>query len=721
MKIAWKLILIIVLMAVPTVFAVYLFVVDTQDDIAKADLENVALEYLIDLRQFFQHVPQHRGTAAGVIGGDTTQRASLQRLAATVNNDLVTLAEIDAELGARLDTTERFEQLRNDWKDLEPRATSLSGPESFARHTTLIADTMALMRHIANTGKLVSDPDVDSSHLITAIVERIPDVAENMGVLRGLGNGIAARGVITLDEQIRLSELIARIRSGVVNIDINLRAAIDANPELEAELMQVLTDSTGGVESFLRLAETRILRAEVMTVPAADYFAAGTEAIDRFFVLYDASLTSTQRVLAERSSRLEFLRNLQLGLAIGLALVALGLAFFFQRGITRQIDAIGAFFGQVGIGNFEARADVTSTDELGDLATNLNATFDAIRDLLQTQEDKEKLQSSIQKLLIEVSDVADGDLTVEAEVTEEVTGAIADSFNYMIDQLRQIIYSVQDTTLQVSSAATEVQATTEHLAEGSEAQAEQIVNASSAVDELALSIQQVSENATTAATVAEQATVNAQQGTSSVGQTITGMNAIRQQVQETSKRIKRLGESSQEIGEIVGLIGDIADRTSILALNASIQAAMAGEAGRGFAVVAEEVERLAERSAEATKRISGLIKTIQSETSEAVAAMEETTREVVSGSGLANEAGQALAEIEAVSNRLAEIIGSISMSANQQARGSESVARAMNEISDVTQQTAAGTKQAAVSIRNLAEMADDLRGSVSTFKLPGRA
>jgi twitching motility protein PilJ len=235
---------------------------------------------------------------------------------------------------------------------------------------------------------------------------------------------------------------------------------------------------------------------------------------------------------------------------------------------------------------------------------------------------------------------------------------------------------------------------------------------------MAVSIQQVSENAALSATVGEQATANARQGAQVVQDTIGGMGRIREQVQETAKRIKRLGESSQEIGEIVQLIDDIADRTSILALNASIQAAMAGEAGRGFAVVAEEVERLAERSTQATKQIATLTRTIQGETNEAVAAMESTTREVVDGSQLANQAGQALREIENVSERLAELIQSISLASKQQARGSEALAQSMDEISEVTQQTAAGTKQAAVSISNLATLAEALRNSVSAFRLP---
>ncbi|MBM3226056.1 MAG: hypothetical protein FJZ47_19990 [Candidatus Tectomicrobia bacterium] len=333
-------------------------------------------------------------------------------------------------------------------------------------------------------------------------------------------------------------------------------------------------------------------------------------------------------------------------------------------------------------------------------------------------QDRDFYSLAITQLLDEVSDVAEGDLRVEAEVTTDMTGAIADAFNYMIHQLRAIVAQVQEAATQVSASVYEIQTTAEHLAHGSSTQATQIVESSAALEQMVVSIQDVSDNATLSATVAEQALANAKQGTRAVQNTIQAMARMRTQAQETARRMKRLGERSQEIGEIVQLIGDIADRTSIVALNASIQAARAGEAGRAFVVVAEEVERLAERAAHATRQIGGLVNTIQSETHEAVTAMEESTREIVEGSRLADQAGQALGEIEGVSTRLAELMQSISLAAKQQARGSESLSQAMGDISDVTQQTAAGVQESVVSIHNLATLADELRGVVSTFKLP---
>ncbi len=336
----------------------------------------------------------------------------------------------------------------------------------------------------------------------------------------------------------------------------------------------------------------------------------------------------------------------------------------------------------------------------------------------ETAETNERNQTAILRLLDELADLADGDLTTTATVTEDFTGAIADSINFTIDQLRILVARINETAVNVSAAAQETQQTALHLAEASEHQAQEIAGASAAVNEMAVTIDQVSANAAESAAVAERAVSIAGNGAKVVQNTIHGMDTIREQIQDTSKRIKRLGESSQEIGDIVSLINDIADQTNILALNAAIQASMAGDAGRGFAVVADEVQRLAERSAAATKQIEALVKTIQNDTNEAVISMEQTTSEVVRGARLAQDAGVALEEIENVSSSLAELIQNISNAARQQASSAGHISNTMNVIQEITTQTSAGTSATAQSIGNLAEMALDLRESVAGFKRP---
>ncbi len=371
---------------------------------------------------------------------------------------------------------------------------------------------------------------------------------------------------------------------------------------------------------------------------------------------------------------------------------------------------------RIALGDLSVKVEPKSQrDRFGKSFRNM---LDNTLSLVQSKDERDNIQKSIVQLLNEVSNVATGNLTVQAEIRSDITGSIAASFNTMIIKLRQIINQVQETTLQVNSSATEIKKTTDNLATGSEIQYAQINDTSSAIEQMATSIQEVSNNATMSAQVADRSLVSARQGAEAVQNNINAMQRIREQVQETAERVRRLGERTQEIGRSVKQIKDIAKRTSVLALNASIQASAAGESGRGFAVVAEEVERLADRAANATKQITTLTQSIQSETFEVVAAMEETTREVAEGSHLANEAGQALEEIQTVSKQLSDLIQSISQSSQQQARGSEAIANAMIGISEITEQMAKGSQKAAMSVHDLVSLADTLRGSVVTFKLP---
>ncbi|UGQ45631.1 methyl-accepting chemotaxis protein [Massilia endophytica] len=335
----------------------------------------------------------------------------------------------------------------------------------------------------------------------------------------------------------------------------------------------------------------------------------------------------------------------------------------------------------------------------------------------EAKAEHDKAQAAILRLMNELQEVADGDLTVQATVSEDITGAIADSVNYTVEELRGLVGRVTVTAEQVTAASTHAQGISSDLLLASQQQSREIQDASATVLKMAQEITDVSRSASESADVARQSVAAARQGATAVQNAISGMHEIRDQIQETSKRIKRLGESSQEIGEITELISDITEQTNVLALNAAIQAASAGEAGRGFSVVAEEVQRLAERSAEAAKQIGALVRTIQTDTHDAVAAMERSTQGVVEGARLSDAAGAALEDISQVSNRLAELIQGISLATGMQATSANGVAQNIQHILQVTEQAQDGTQQTAQSVRKLSVLAQELKNSVSRFRI----
>ena len=354
------------------------------------------------------------------------------------------------------------------------------------------------------------------------------------------------------------------------------------------------------------------------------------------------------------------------------------------------------------------------------LALFIYASFASVRARQKAAEDRDaRQQQAILGLLDEITNLADGDLTVDVTVTEDFTGAIADSINYTVGNLRNLVGTINSSAAEIAGSAGTTQGIARNMSEASERQAKEITAVANTITATSQSLQQVAQRAEQLAQQAQGSVVIAHSGAETVGRTIQGMANLREQIQDTSKRIKRLGESSQEIGNIIEFINDISEQTNTLALNASIQAAMAGEAGRGFAVVADEVQRLAERAATATRQIENLVKTIQADTNEAIISMERSTANVVGGAKSAEEAGQALTKIESSSQELAKLITEISASARNQSASATKIAGTMQVIRDIAVQTSGSAGQTAQAVGELTALSDKLRESVSGFKLPG--
>ena len=409
-------------------------------------------------------------------------------------------------------------------------------------------------------------------------------------------------------------------------------------------------------------------------------------------------------IIADSEPLRRGLEDIQTKLTGRTGIGALPLLLLIASAMLALLSAVGLSFLQ--LQDSRARQAIAETQRV-----------DAERQQMEAKRVNDGNQAAILRLMNELQSVAEGDLTQEATVTEDITGAIADSVNYTVEELRSLVANVQNTAARVAQTTSDVDVTSTELLAASNEQLHEIRETGKSVVDMASRINDVSTQAQESASVARQSLEAAETGLLAVRNAIGGMNSIRDQIQETSKRIKRLGESSQEIGEITELISDITEQTNVLALNAAIQAASAGEAGRGFSVVAEEVQRLAERSADATRQISALVKAIQTDTQDAVAAMERSTAGVVEGAKLSDKAGTALTEIDQVSRRLSELIQHISNSTSREANLANVVADNIQHIFAVTEQTGEGTRSTASQVRELSRMADELRQSVSRFKI----
>ena len=403
--------------------------------------------------------------------------------------------------------------------------------------------------------------------------------------------------------------------------------------------------------------------------------------------------------------------------AVVVAVVAvLSLMWVLSRRVLKPVDELSKFAERVVAGDVRARVEIDTQDEFSAIAENLNRSVGKVAHAVTNQQAQDSLQRSIADLLNTISQAARGDLTIRGKVTNDALGNVVDSVNFMLDNFTRVLERVRKAAIDVSTSANQILNAADEMTAGATQQDQEITNTSSAVEELTVSMKQVSNNAEASAEAARRALDAAEQGNRAVRDTLEGMQRIRSSVQATAKKIKSLGDRSLEISEIINVINDITEQTNLLALNAAIEAARAGDAGRGFAVVADEVRKLAEHSRSATKDIAALIKAIQAETNEAVVVMEDGTREVEVGAGLADQAGKALEAISSVVRQSAELVQEISLASMQQVRGTEGVANAMQIISGITRQTTTGARQTALTVGNMVKLSEQLNEALAQFR-----
>ncbi len=663
------LILLGVIFLVPVAITTWFLVQKQRDEIASAEKEIVGAQYTAALRTLSQSVSRHRLTA----------RDSGAKAAEAVQKHLAAIDALEAESGTALGSAAGWTRVKAAWSRIATGVDKMDADQARDAYAALDAVLTGQMSDVAARSNLLLDPQIEANNLARLMTFDVPALASDIADVRGLGTVIAQDKAAT--SEARAAAEVKRLQ--VLERTSGIRQAFETLYEANADVRtQLQGQSAGALKSAADLSallRDRMLRGE-NPLPAAEWQATATKTLNAVEALNGAMPAEHRKLIDARIGSLKDFQWRTLGLTA--ASVVLALIGLVVLGLKQVKEA-------------RARTQRAESDK----------------------EEKDRNEAAILRLLNEMGTVADGDLTAKATVSEEITGNLADSVNVTVDEMRKLVTGVNKTADEVTQGAAGASVVSQRLLTTASNQGEELRKAGDSVELMTQSIGEVSKSAGQSAEVARQSLVTAERGSQAVQNSIKSMNQIRDQIQETSKRIKRLGESSQEIGEIVELISDITEQTNVLALNAAIQAASAGEAGRGFAVVAEEVQRLAERSSEATKQIGAIVKAIQADTQDAVAAMEKSTQGVVEGAQLSDAAGSALSEIDTVTKELAERIQSIAVSTEMQVDIAREVAKSMHNSLALTNEATMGTNETAVTIKELAARARQLKASVSRFKV----
>ena len=661
------LILLGVIFLVPVAITTWFLVQKQRDEIASAEKEIVGAQYTAALRTLSRSAGRYRATSRDA------------KLAETVKSNIAGIDRLESSVGASLGSAAGWARVKAAWGRIETGVEKMDADQARDAYAALDAAVTGQMSDVAARSNLLLDPQIEANNLARLMTFDVPALAADIFDLRTMGSAIAQDKSATLEArsaaEVKRLQLLERT-SGMRQA---FETVYEANADVRTQLQAPSAVALKGAADLSTLLRDRLLRGD-NPLPAAEWQAAATKALAAVEALNGAMPAEHRKLIDARIAGLKDFQWRTLGLTAACVVLAL--------------------IGLVVLG----RAQIKAAREREARAA-------------KDEEERQRNQAAILRLLNEMGAVADGDLTAKATVSEEITGNLADSVNLTVGEMRNLVAGVNKTADEVTQGAAGASVVSQRLLTTASNQGEEIRKAGDSVELMTQSIGEVSKSAGQSAEVARQSLVTAERGSQAVQNSIKSMNQIRDQIQETSKRIKRLGESSQEIGEIVELISDITEQTNVLALNAAIQAASAGEAGRGFAVVAEEVQRLAERSSEATKQIGAIVKAIQADTQDAVAAMEKSTQGVVEGAQLSDAAGSALSEIDTVTKELAERIQSIAVSTEMQVDIAREVAKSMHNSLALTSEATMGTNETAVTIKELAARARQLKASVSRFKV----
>ena len=745
---AWKFILMSVLFLTPFAYVTYLQIDAADVQYVFNYKEHEGVDYIKPGFRMLKHAQLMRTYSSAIAGGLTSYKNDFENEKKQIDTLITDFEPIEATYKesfktakGEYKTTQRFEEIKKAWADLK-KQNFKTAKESYDAHTvfsTLVADW--ILNYGANFSNLILDPDLDSYWLMDAFVAKLPTITEDLSKSCALSVDYLARKSMTADERLDLSGIYADTEANVSGLlDTDMKTAYDFNnskavktvePNLKAAVELAAADS----RAFRDLLKDKVITVDFgpsknpekdagpALVDPAKMVGDNIKAINSVYDFYEKVAPELDSLIMIRVAQYKLAKRV--GYAASIIAAAL-LIYAFMGFYFSVLTSIG----QVADATRKMIAGTTdkfffdAKDELGKVAESYNEINQALieaRTRINVEKENKLLQESILELLKTVADAADGDLTVRASVSEGALGNVADAINQMLDSWHDLAGEIKKLTHRTEVAISEIRTSAEKMTLGATQQATQLGTASTSVQSMSNSIQIVSETAESAAGAAHRAQESALDGSESVQNVVRGMELLRTNVQAGAKKIKNLGDRSMEITTIVGTIAKISDQTNMLALNAAIEAARAGEHGRGFNVVADEVRKLAERTASATQEIEKLVRSIQAETNESVAAIEQQTQVVEEQSTVVGKAGENLVRIQEVSTESARLISEMSVTAKGQVAGAANVVKSMEHISQIAKQTQSGADQTLSTTREIAQLAGQLTQIVGRFKLKEEA
>ena len=619
--------------------------------------ELLGIEVVKPMNALISAMQQHRGMSSGVLNGN---EALKEKRAAKEKDVVAALTTVEAKLPAAISNSAQWKKLRDDWAAIQKDGLGWTAPESFARHTRMIDEALSVMTQVADHFALTLDPDIDSYYLMDTIVVKMPAVLERIGQMRARGTGILTKKTVSEQQKIEMGALLGELQGTQRLQKLNLDKVMAYAPPTRGALEASTKEFDSAVGNALALVKADILGGVFDTNPQA-YFGLTTKVIDSgYATMSDILIPALEKAIKMRIADAQRKLYLTFGISVIVVSVFAYLAIATYLSMIAGVRTLGQGAQALASGNLTQRVELASRDELAEVAGH---------------------------------------------------------FNKMAESMQGLLGVVMGTAKRLGAAATEVASSASRVSESSTKQSDDASGMAAAVEQMTAGIDQISDHANSARDISTESGVLSDEGGRIIDGTMAEMQKIADTVNESAQIIEELGRHSESISAIVNVIKEIADQTNLLALNAAIEAARAGEQGRGFAVVADEVRKLAERTTSSTQEISGMIGAIQSGTAGAVASMQAGVERVAEGVNLSRRASESIARIKDGANRVRVGVTDISEALREQSAASNKIAQNIESIAELSERNTLAVTNTAQTANELERLARELQSEVERFRV----